>query len=322
MPSSSTSQAGDGDLTKRINIRRGDEIGKLAAGVDRFVDSLHNTMKQVAGVTREVNAAATQIAASAEEMSRGATRQEEQTQQASAAIEELSASVKEVANKSTHASEAASANQQDATSGGDVVSQTVLEIKAIADDVANSAKVVSDLGGKSQQIGEIIKTINDIADQTNLLALNAAIEAARAGEHGRGFAVVADEVRKLAERTQGATEEVASSIREIQEQTGVAVRVIESGKERVTKGVELAGNAGQALGRINQSSVGLASMVSTIAAASQQQGAASTQIAQSVSEISAVTRETSQGVSQMAQAAGSLSEQSEKLHSLVKQFKL
>jgi methyl-accepting chemotaxis protein len=314
--------SGDGDLTKRINLARGDELGRLSAGVDSFVSNLHATIKDVSGVTREVNAAATQIAASAEQMSRGATRQEQQTQQASAAVEELAASVQEVASKSTHASDAARGSQQDAQAGGDVVQQTVTEMKAIADDVTRSAKAVIDLGSKSEQIGEIIKTINDIADQTNLLALNAAIEAARAGEHGRGFAVVADEVRKLAERTQKATEEVAGSIRDIQTQTSEAVRVIEGGKARVAKGVDLAGSAGQALGRINQSSVGLAGMVGTIAAASQQQSAASTQISQSVSEISAVTRETSQGVSQMAQAAGTLSQQSEKLHALVRQFKI
>jgi methyl-accepting chemotaxis protein len=314
--------AGDGDLTKRMTIDRGDEIGRLAGGIDGFVAHLHRLISDVAGVTREVTAAATEISASTEEMAAGLAKQEQQSQQVSAAVEEMSASVREVAQKGSEASKAAAASQEDATGGSQVVAETVTEIKAIADDVSKSATAVTTLGAKSEQIGEIIKVINDIADQTNLLALNAAIEAARAGEHGRGFAVVADEVRKLAERTQKATEEVAGSIREIQTQTTQAVEQIERGSKRVSKGVELANSAGQALGRINQSSVGLAGMVQAIAAATEQQSAASQQISRSVEGISSVTRESSQGAGQMAQAASSLSQQSERLQSLVNKFKL
>ncbi|MFN5945762.1 MAG: methyl-accepting chemotaxis protein [Phycisphaerae bacterium] len=314
--------SGDGDLTKRTNMNRGDEIGRLSVGVDHFVGNLHKIITEVAGATREVTAAATEISASSEEMARGLTQQEQQTQQVSAAVEEMAASVQEVSQRGSDASKAAKASQEDATGGSAVVSQTVTEIKAIADDVNRSATAVTELGSKSEQIGEIIKVINDIADQTNLLALNAAIEAARAGEHGRGFAVVADEVRKLAERTQKATEEVGSSIREIQSQTTSAVQLIESGSQRVTKGVELANSAGQALGRINQSSVGLASMVQSIAAAAEQQSAASQQISKAVETINTVTRESSQGAGQMAQAAATLSQQSERLQGLVGRFKL
>jgi methyl-accepting chemotaxis protein len=314
--------SGDGDLTKRTNMNRGDEIGRLSSGVDVFVSNLHKIIADVAGATREVTAAATQISASSEEMARGLTQQEQQTQQVSAAVEEMAASVQEVSQRGSDASKAAKASQEDATGGSEVVSQTVTEIKAIAEDVSKSASAVTELGSKSEQIGEIIKVINDIADQTNLLALNAAIEAARAGEHGRGFAVVADEVRKLAERTQKATEEVGSSIREIQSQTTSAVQLIESGSNRVSKGVDLANSAGQALGRINQSSVGLASMVQSIAAAAEQQSAASQQISKAVENINTVTRESSQGAGQMAQAAATLSQQSERLQSLVGKFKL
>jgi methyl-accepting chemotaxis protein len=314
--------SGEGDLTKRLNIQRGDEIGRLAHWFDTFIGSLHKIISDVASSTRQVAAAATQIAASSEQMSAGITRQQQQASQVSAAVEEMSATVTEVAKKSGEAANAASGSQKDANSGGEVVRQTVTEIKAIAQDVSSSAEAVAGLGKKGEQIGAIIEVINDIADQTNLLALNAAIEAARAGEHGRGFAVVADEVRKLAERTQQATEEVSKSIREIQDETKSAVVRIEAGSKRVNHGVELAGNAGQSLERIVASSQTLGSMVESIAAAAEEQSAASEQIARSIEQINAVTRESAEGASQAAKAAGDLSSQAERLQSLVGRFKL
>lgn len=313
---------GDGDLTKRVNLVRGDEIGSLAGWFDTFLDKLHGIIRDVSGSTREVASAATEIAASAEEMAAGLTRQEQQTSQVAAAVEEMNATVSEVAKKSVQASEAAKASSSDATSGFSVVEQTVTEMNTIAEEVGRSANAVAELGAKGEQIGQIIEVINDIADQTNLLALNAAIEAARAGEHGRGFAVVADEVRKLAERTTKATEEVARSIREIQDGTVGAVQLIEAGSQRVTKGVTLANGAGQALGRITQSSDGLTGMVQSIAAATEQQSAAAEEISRSVEQIAVVTRESSEGAGQASQAAAQLSVQAERLQSLVNRFKV
>lgn len=313
---------GDGDLTKRVAMQRSDEIGRLAGWFDVFLDNLHKIIAQVAGSTNQVASAATQIASSAEQMATGLSKQSQQSQQVSAAVEELASSVTEVAKKSTEASRAATTSRQEADEGGGVVSQTVEEINAIAGDVTRSAEAVTQLGKKSEQIGEIIKVINDIADQTNLLALNAAIEAARAGEHGRGFAVVADEVRKLAERTTTATEEVAQSIREIQQDTQQAVQTIEAGSHRVSRGVELARSAGDALQKITAGSQNVTSMVESIAAAAEEQSAASEQIARSVEQIDSVTRESTQGASQAAQAATVLSQEAEKLRLLVGRFKV
>jgi methyl-accepting chemotaxis protein len=201
------------------------------------------------------------------------------------------------------------------------VQQTLEGMQAIAAVVNESATAITELGKRSDQIGEIIGVINDIADQTNLLALNAAIEAARAGEHGRGFAVVADEVRKLAERTTQATKEVADSIKAIQSETTGAVRKMNAGTEKVQAGVKLAEQAGSVLAGIVEGSGKVASMIQTIAAASEEQSAAAEQISKNVDQINAVTTQAAQGASQAAAAATQLSAKSEQLQRLVGQFK-
>lgn len=311
-----------GDLRLRVDATSKDELGELSRRFNAFMDSLQEAMTDVSGCSREVASAATEIAASADEMAAGLSRQESQTAQVASAVEELSASVVEVAHKGKSAAESATASRDDAQQGGEIVANTVTEITGIANDVSSSVRVVSELGKQTDSIGEIIEVISSIADQTNLLALNAAIEAARAGVHGRGFAVVADEVRKLAERTASATDEVAQSIRLIQAQTRSAVQQIENGNARVTRGVQLATQAGQSLGRINQNSEGLAGLISSIAAAADQQGAASEQIARSIAEINSVCRESSGGASQASQAAALLSRQAEHLRSAVGRFQV
>jgi methyl-accepting chemotaxis protein len=313
---------GEGDLTRRLNFSRKDEVGEMAKSFDMFVGKIHGVVKQVADSCHSVSAAATQIAASAEEMASGMSKQQSQTAQVSAAVEEMSATVSDVAKKSEQAALAAAESKEDADTGGKVVENTVLEMKGISSVVSESARSVNDLGKQSEQIGQIIAVINDIADQTNLLALNAAIEAARAGEHGRGFAVVADEVRKLAERTTKATEEVATSIRQIQDGTSKSVKQIESSSQSVHKGVELANSAGESLRRIQDGSMRVGEMVSQIAAAATEQAAASEEIARNVTQIAAVTRESTEGANQAAQAATTLSREAESLRALVTQFKL
>jgi methyl-accepting chemotaxis protein len=206
--------------------------------------------------------------------------------------------------------------------GGEVVGQTITEMRAIAEQVDASARSISELGKKSEEIGRIIGVINDIADQTNLLALNAAIEAARAGEHGRGFAVVADEVRKLAERTTHATKEVAQSIRDIQDRTGEAVSTIQQSSGRVGKGVELASEAGSSLHEIVGGSDSLRSMVQTIATASDQQSQASADVARSVGAIAELSRSLSTSAQQTRSIAEAFTRQAGALDAAISRFKL
>jgi methyl-accepting chemotaxis protein len=313
---------GEGDLTQRVTIHSHDEIGELARWFNTFVQKVHDIIADVACATREVAGAATEIAAASEEMASGMNEQNQQVTQISSAIEEMSASVVEVAAKAGQAAGAARDSGSAAEQGGQVVHQTIAGMDTINEAVTAGSQSVLELGRRNDQIGQIVEVINDIADQTNLLALNAAIEAARAGEHGRGFAVVADEVRKLADRTTTATDEIAQSISAIQGETRQAVARMEAGTEQVDAGVKLAQQAGDALRNIVGGAKTVAELISSIAAAAEQQSSASEQISHNVESILAVTNQSTQGASQAAAAATQLSTKAEQLQQLVGQFKL
>lgn len=308
------------NLTKRINFNRKDEIGKVAGSFDELVGSIHSVVGEVTKSSESVAAAGTEIAASAEEMASTLSNQEASSGQVASAITEMAASVSEVANRSLEAAQNAETAGEQANSGGEIVRQTVAEMIRIRDDVTLAASQVDDLAGRASGISEVLSVISDIADQTNLLALNAAIEAARAGEHGRGFAVVADEVRKLAERTQQATQEVSDSINAIQGGTKSTVEMIQACNERVGKGSSLAENAGSALEQIVAGAKTVQAAISDISAATQQQSTASEEVTRSMDEISSGTRESSIAAQQAAEAASKLSKESERLRAIVAEF--
>jgi len=311
------------DLTgEPLATRSNDEIGDLTEAVNAMSASLRDIVAEVTRATEEVSGAATEIAASSEEIATGMDEQTAQVTQVSSAVEEMSASVTEVAKKSTDASSNAKASGELAERGGATVCETIEGMNSISAAVTASAEAVKALGKRGEEIGEIIEVINDIADQTNLLALNAAIEAARAGEHGRGFAVVADEVRKLADRTTRATEEIAESIRAIQDETNQAVARMDSGVEEVTAGVAKAGSAGQSLDQIMESSRDVAGMIQGIAAAAEQQAAAAEEISHTIQSIASITAQANEGTRQAATAGAQLSNRAESLQALVQRFRV
>jgi methyl-accepting chemotaxis protein len=311
-----------GDLRQRIAVQGKDEVGQVAGKFNQVIEQLSGIIHNLSENSHEVSSAASQIAASSEEMAAGMREQSAQTQQISAAVDEMASTTVEVARKAGDAASSARQSETRAEEGGQVVDSAVHEINAVANMVRETAVAITELGKQGEQIGMIISVINDIADQTNLLALNAAIEAARAGEHGRGFAVVADEVRKLAERTSLATKEVASSINAIQQGTAGAVERMHAGTSQVERAVEQARQAGTALTHIIADVQTMNGMIQSIAAASEEQSAASEQISRNLESITAVTAQSADGANQSATAATHLSQKSEQLQEIVSQFRV
>ncbi len=312
----------NGDLTVAIISSSRDEIGQLADSSRIMVESLRDLISRVAETSGQIASASNQLRSTAEQIATAAEEVASQTSTVATASEEMAATSGDIAQNCSMAAETSRQSSDSATHGGSVVQETIAGMVKIAERVKNSALTVENLGARSEQIGQIIGTIEDIADQTNLLALNAAIEAARAGEQGRGFAVVADEVRALAERTSRATREIGEMIKGIQSETKAAVRVMEEGVVEVEKGAMSSQQSGKALSMILQQISEVTMQINQIATAAEEQTATTSEITMNVQQVTEVVHQTARGASETAAAAAQLNGNAEELQRLVGRFRL
>lgn len=313
---------GEGDLTQRLDVRGKDELAQLSIAFNSFVDKIHNLVTQVAGSTAHLSAASEEVSTIVEQSRQGVQKQLAETEQVATAMNEMATTVQEVAKNAANAAEMAGQADVQAMTGKDIVAQTVQSIETLAAEVEQAATVINGLEKDSDAIGTVLDVIQGIAEQTNLLALNAAIEAARAGEQGRGFAVVADEVRNLASRTQASTEEIKQMIEKLQSGARDAVTVMKRGTSQAGESVSKASEAGNALEQITRAVSDIVEMNTQIAAAASQQGTVAEEINQNISNITQIADVTSEGTEEIAHSSESLAELATELQVEVAKFKI
>ncbi|NLS12686.1 methyl-accepting chemotaxis protein [Vibrio sp. SM6] len=311
-----------GDLTCHVETQSTDEIGAMAQNYNQAVIRTRQVLNEVLETTQQVVARGNTITEANEAMATELTQQSNQIAEMVTAFDQSAASIQEVALSSAQATTSGQAAGDSASVGGEVVQNTIIGMHQIEQAVSASAQSVTELGRRGAEIGDIVIMINGIAEQTNLLALNAAIEAARAGEAGRGFAVVADEVRALAERTTAATQEISTSIEAIQTETRLAVERMDAGTTHVQQGMTLAEQAGARLSDIVTNSLSVAQMIDSIAAAAEQQSQVSHSVTKNVEMIATVSSNANQQAMSTVDAAKTLAQQAEQLQALVAQFRV
>ncbi len=320
--SEATDRLSDGDLTVLIDLDSRDEMSRIAHRFNAMTEKFNALIQQVISSAGQLATASEEVSSVASESANNVERQRHETDQVATAINEMTATVQEVANNASNAAGAA-ANADNETRGGKaVVENTSKVIAELAHEIENAAEVIKGVEQDSETIGGVLDVIKGIAEQTNLLALNAAIEAARAGEQGRGFAVVADEVRTLASRTQESASEIESMIDKLQAGSHDAVKVMEKSRERAQTGVEQANEAAQSLDAINRAVSTITEMNTQIASAAEEQSAVSEEINRNVSSISQISEQTASGSEQTTNAANELARLASDLQNLVSQFKI
>lgn len=310
------------DLTLQVPADSNDEIGQTGRAFNSLMESFKGVLASVSSSAESVAAAAEELSVSSEQVASASQSQAEAAASMAASVEELTVSVTTVADNAGDASRHSENARAIYARGGELVGQLLDGIQHVADSVRGSAETIGTLGTRSQEIRSIVNVINEIAEQTNLLALNAAIEAARAGEQGRGFAVVADEVRKLAERSSKATKEIASMIDGIQETTNDAVQQMSDEVRVVDEEAKLAGEVGHAIDQMRQSTESVAVLITEVSAAIREQSVASTDLAQRVETIAQMTEENSAAVQETSSAAATLGDLAARLQSMVGQFRV
>ena len=313
---------GEGDLTRRLPILGKNEIGELSEWFNTFVGKLHGIINQVSGSSLQLASSSLELQLTSKQMAESIAQLSSQSTSLATAGEEMSATSGDIANNCHHAATNAGGATQKANQGAAVVGQSITVMSSIAERVQNAASTVGALGVRSEQIGAIIGTIEDIADQTNLLALNAAIEAARAGEQGRGFAVVADEVRALAERTTRATKEIGEMIKAIQKETKEAVTSMEQSVTQVEQGTSHVADSGRSLQEILDIINSVTEQISQIATAAEEQTATTREISSNVMNLNDLAQQSNRSLRETAVAANDVSRQAEELKQLVGQFRL
>lgn len=310
------------DLSGHVDVTSEDEIGRMAVALNASIASTREVVTTLSQSSDTLAAAAEELSVRSTQSSGNAQTQSAKTNQIAAAAQEMTATISEISQNAEGASKASRKSAEAATSGGEVMDRANATMERIGASTTSVAERMNSLARRSQEIGQVVTVIQEISEQTNLLALNAAIEAARAGEQGRGFAVVAGEVRRLAERTKGATEEIAGTIRSIQEETVQTLSVMDSSRKEVESGMTETERARTALESTITSAREVEQMINLIATAATEQTAASGEISESASHISQLSTENAQAADEAAAACRNLSELASELDRVIRQFDL
>lgn len=311
------------DLTQLLEPPGNSKLAnELATGINVMLEKFSAVLRKLGTVTDTISASTEQVRAMSFDSNQNMSTQSSETEQIATSITELAASSSEVANTAKLGAEATRVADQDTKAGAVIVNEAVSTISELAENLSSASSVINSLDKDSESIGSVLAVIQGIAEQTNLLALNAAIEAARAGEQGRGFAVVADEVRTLAARTQGATQEIKDIIDQLQSRSKQAVKVMDEGCNMANLGLEKAVSAGEALSNIESKVADIDNMNALIAAASQEQCSVAEEVNKNVVRISSLTEQTQEGTKETAQASDELLLLSKELQQLASQFKV